>query len=61
MDQAADALAEVDNTHEKVGFPGAMGSVDVTHVYHSGVAHSGKVKHVGKEGYPTLAYHVTVD
>ncbi|CAM9826734.1 unnamed protein product [Sphacelaria rigidula] len=45
----------------KLGFTGAVGSADVTHVKWDACPYSEQRTHTGKEGYPTLAYQATVD
>lgn len=47
--------------YDELGFTGAMGSTDVTHVHWAAAPHSLRFSYKGKEGYPTLAYECTVD
>ena len=54
-------LKEVMAQYRRKGFPGAMGSVDVTHVYWDRVRADEQCDHVGKEGKPTLAFQAIVD
>ncbi|CAM9530890.1 unnamed protein product, partial [Sphacelaria rigidula] len=45
----------------KLRFTGAVGSADVTHVKWDACPYSEQRVHTGKDGYPTIAYHATVD
>lgn len=54
-------LIETTGAYAAVGFPGAVGSADVTHVPLGRVSHSHGRIYTGKEGFPTLAYEATVD
>jgi len=54
-------LKKVMNDYDDLGFTGAMGSTDVTHVHWQGAPFSQRRSYTGKEGYPTLAYECTVD
>ncbi|CAN0390838.1 unnamed protein product, partial [Ascophyllum nodosum] len=45
----------------KVGFTGAVGSTDVTHIRWDCCVYSLVRSYTGKEGFPTIAYQVTVD
>lgn len=54
-------LEKVMAAYDKLGFTGAMGSTDVTHVAFSHVSASHARSFIGKEGYATLAYQATVD
>lgn len=47
--------------YHRVGFTGAVGSTDVTHVRWDSCPFSMQRSYTGKEGYPTLAYQATVD
>jgi len=49
-------LDEVATSYEQLGFPGACGSMDVTHVRLGKCPHGLKVLATGKEGFPTLAF-----
>ena len=51
------AMAEYD----RLGCSGAIGSTDVTHIKWACCPFSEANSHTGKEGYPTIAYEVTVD
>ena len=54
-------LDEVMDHYHKLGFTGAMGSTDVTHVgWGMGPFTLGR-SFTGKEGFPTIAFQVTVD
>lgn len=52
---------EVMAEYADVGFPGCIGSTDVTHVHWVGAPHGARTSYVGKEGYPTVAFEVTCD
>lgn len=54
-------LQEVMDVYDKVGFTGAVGSTDVTHVAWACTPFSHARSYTGKEGFPTLAYQATVD
>ena len=45
----------------KVGFTGAVGSTDVTHIRWDCCVYSLVRSYTGKDGFPTIAYQVTVD
>lgn len=47
--------------YDKVGFAGAIGSTDVTHVKWGCYPHSRQRSYISKEGHPTIAYQATVD
>ena len=47
--------------YRKLGFTGAMGSTDVTHIRWDRCAFSLLRSSTGKEVYPSIAYQVTVD
>ncbi|CAM9384052.1 unnamed protein product [Choristocarpus tenellus] len=49
------------HTYGAVGFPGAVGSTNVTHVRWERAPISDAPFYIGKEGYATIAYEVTVD
>lgn len=55
-----DELTKVMNMYDDVGFTGAMGSADVTHVAWGCAPHSHQRSYKGKEGFPTLAYQAIV-
>lgn len=55
------ALHKVMKHYNPLGFPGAVGSVDVTHVHWSCAPYSHRQLYIGKEGFATLAYEATVD
>ncbi|CAM9767760.1 unnamed protein product, partial [Hapterophycus canaliculatus] len=46
---------------DKLGFPGAMGSTDVTHVAWSRPPYNQARSYGGKEGASTVGYQVTVN
>jgi hypothetical protein len=54
-------LKEVMNVYARLGLPGTIGSMDVTHVRWDRCPVYERHMHVGKEGYPTLAFQVVVD
>jgi hypothetical protein len=45
--------------YRRLGFPGAVGSVDCTHVHWARCPMMKQSTHTGKEKYPTLSYEVT--
>ena len=49
-------LDKVMGHYEKLGFPGAMGSTDVTHIGWSRCPYSHARSYTGKEGKPTIGY-----
>ena len=55
------AHEKVMGEYDKVGFTGAIGSTDVTHVKWDCCPFSLQRSYTGKEGYPTIAYQATVD
>ena len=56
-----DALSRVMDQYDKLGFTGAVGSTDVTHIRWDCCRFSLARSFTGKEGYPTIAYQVTAD
>jgi Plant transposon protein len=54
-------LSTVMRSYAAVGFPGAVGSSDVTHVPWDKTPSQKGRHYTGKEGFPTIAYEVTVD
>ncbi|CAN0329295.1 unnamed protein product, partial [Ascophyllum nodosum] len=54
-------LDEVMDHYHKLGFTGAMGSTDVTHVGWGMCPFTLGRSFTGKEGFPTIAFQVTVD
>lgn len=46
--------------YARIGFTGAVGSTDVTHLPWGMCPYNQARSHTGKEGFPTLAYQVTV-
>jgi hypothetical protein len=54
-------LQEVMNVYARLGLPGTIGSMDVTHVRWDRCPAYERHMHVGKEGYPSLAFQVVVD
>lgn len=57
---AAEAARSME-MYEKLGFPGAAGSVDCTHVWWGNCPAGLANLYTGKEKVPTVAYEVTVD
>jgi hypothetical protein len=51
-------MREIERTFAAVGFPGCVGSIDVTHLKTSMCTFSERPHHVGKEGEPTVACEV---
>lgn len=47
--------------YDQLGFTGAMGSMDVTHVHWGRATASHSQLFTGKEGFPTVAYEAIVD
>jgi len=58
---SGDAQATVMKHYHMLGFSGAIGSTDVTHVKWDCCPYSQQRSYTGKEGYPTIAYQATVD
>ena len=56
-----EALERVMLDYHKLGFTGAVGSTDVTHVKWACCPYSQARNYTGKEGFPTIAYQLTVD
>ncbi|CAN0441290.1 unnamed protein product, partial [Pylaiella littoralis] len=54
-------LDRVMGQYEKLGFPGAMGSTDVTHIAWGRCPYNQARSYTGKEGKPTIGYQVTVN
>ncbi|CAN0345009.1 unnamed protein product, partial [Pylaiella littoralis] len=54
-------LDKVVGEYEKLGFPCAMGSTDVTHIAWSRCPYNQARSYTGKEGKPTVWYQVTVN
>lgn len=54
-------LKRVMDHYDQLGFMGAMGSTDVTHVHWGRATCSHSKLFTGKEGFPTLVYEATVD
>lgn len=55
-----DDLAKVMQVYDDLGFPGAMGSCDVTHLAWGCAPHSHPRSSTGKAEFPTLAYQAIV-
>ena len=58
------ADAEISRTlsvYDRLGFPGCIGSTDCVHIRWERCPVGDRFLHKGKEGYPTIAYEVTVD
>jgi len=47
--------------YNRVGFTGAIGSADVTHIKWDCCPYSNQRSFTGKKGYPTIACQATVD
>jgi len=56
-----DNLKKVMQQYALLGFSGAMGSTDVTHIPWAMCPYTQARSYTGKEGFPTIAYQVTVD
>ena len=56
-----DAHDKAMREYDALGLTGAIGSTDVTHVKRECCPESETISYTGKEGYPTIAYEVTVD
>ena len=56
-----DHLDHVMGQYDKLGFTGAVGSTDVTHIAWSRCPYNQARSYTGKEGIPTVGYQVTVD
>lgn len=56
-----EALKKVMRDYHRLGFSGAMGSTDVSHIRWDSCKYSLLRSFTGKEGFPTIAYQVTVD
>ncbi|CAN0386644.1 unnamed protein product, partial [Pylaiella littoralis] len=56
-----DYQTKVMSEYERLGFTGAIGSTDVTHLAWGCCPYNQARSFTGKEGYPTIAYQVTVD
>jgi hypothetical protein len=54
-------IDRIKRTYEKLGFPGAVGSIDAVHVRWDKCPASYRSACKGKEPYPTLAYECIVD
>ncbi|CAN0260784.1 unnamed protein product, partial [Discosporangium mesarthrocarpum] len=54
-------LQKMMRAHERLGFPGAVGSTDVTYVLWDMAPYMEAVHNNGKERFPSIAYEVTVD
>ncbi|CAM9724983.1 unnamed protein product, partial [Ectocarpus sp. 4 AP-2014] len=54
-------LRRVMEQYDRIGFPGAVGSTDVTHIYWCMCPYNQARMYTGKEGKPTVAFQVTVD
>jgi hypothetical protein len=53
---SGDKLASIAQAYAEMGFPGACGSMDVTHVRLGKCPHGLRVLATGKESFPTLAF-----
>ena len=56
-----DYKTNIINDYDRLGFAGAVGSTDVTHIAWDKCPYNQTRSFAGKEGYPTVAYQVTVD
>lgn len=56
-----EALERVMHDYDRLGFTGAVGSTDVTHVKWGCCPYSHARAYTGKEGFATIAYQATVD
>lgn len=56
-----DELKEIMDQYDALGFTGAVGSTDVTHVAWGGTPFNLTESYKGKEGYCTIAFEATVD
>lgn len=56
-----DYQTKVMREYDRLGFTGAVGSTDVTHIAWGRCPYNQARSYTGKEGYPTVAYQVTVD
>ena len=54
-------LDHVVRQYDRLGFTGAMGSMDVTHIGWSRCPYNQARSYTGKEGVPTVEYQVTVN
>ena len=54
-------LAKVTGIYRRLGFPGAVGSIDCVHVRWDKCPFALRSSCKGKEGYPSLAYEAVVD
>ena len=54
-------VAKVTTIYRRLGFPGAVGSIDCVHVRWDKCPFSLRSSCKGKEGYPSLAYEAVVD
>jgi hypothetical protein len=57
----SDELLRTMEVYRKLGFPCCFGSMDVTHVRWNRCPRLLKHEHLGKEGYPSLAFQVIVN
>lgn len=57
---SGDELTKALEVFEKLGFPGAVCSVDGVHLAWDACPAEDRALHAGKEGYPTLAFNVCV-
>lgn len=54
-------IAKVTNVYKRLGFPGAIGSLDCTHIRWEKCPAGLRSTCKGKEGYPSLSFELTVD
>lgn len=54
-------ISKVTEVYKRLGFPGAIGSVDCTHIRWDKCPAHLRATCKGKEGFPSLAYELTVD
>jgi hypothetical protein len=54
-------IKKIEEIYEKMGFPGCIGSTDVTKVPWGACPIGAQHYHTGKEGFPTIAYSLCCD
>jgi hypothetical protein len=57
--EEGDDLSRVMSVYAQLGLPGCVGSTDCVHIHWDRCPAGLRHDHVGKEGFPTLAYSVT--
>jgi len=53
-------FTRMSDMYERMGFPNCVGSMDATHIHWMSCPEFAKNDHVGKEGFPTIAFNVVV-